>query len=278
MARSAGQPSFGLFEMAPVGLIVALIGALYLFLIGDSLFTRKNGEVGSDPAAKPEREVAAGAGHGDDAFPGDPAVFSEPRRFDRRRALLSIGVFVAVVTVAALGWLPIAASAFAGAVLLILTRVISAEEAYRGLRPEVLLLIAGMVVMGLSLEVTGLAASVSELLTQWTRPLGPLGALVLFYGVVMVLTEILSNAAVAVLVAPIAVALAESLGVDARPFLIALMLAGSNAFATPFGYQTNVLVFQMGGYSYMDFLRVGVPLNLITWVVAVLAIPVFFPF
>jgi di/tricarboxylate transporter len=76
----------------------------------------------------------------------------------------------------------------------------------------------------------------------------------------------------------VAVALAETLGVSPRPFLIAVMMAASAAFATPFGYQTNVLVYQLGGYSYMDFVRVGLPLNLITWVTAAIAIPIFFPF
>jgi di/tricarboxylate transporter len=94
----------------------------------------------------------------------------------------------------------------------------------------------------------------------------------------LLLTELLSNATVAVLVTPLAVALAEALAVNPRPFLVAVMMAGSAAFATPFGYQTNVLVYQMGGYSYLDFLRVGLPLNLITWAAAVAAIQVYFPF
>ena len=105
-----------------------------------------------------------------------------------------------------------------------------------------------------------------------------LGALFVLYGVTLFATELLSNATVAVLITPIAVALAESLGVDPRPFLVCVMMAASAAFATPFGYQTNVLVFQMGGYSYMDFVRVGLPLNLITWMAGMIAIPIFFPF
>ena len=100
----------------------------------------------------------------------------------------------------------------------------------------------------------------------------------MLYGVTLFATELLSNATVAVLITPIAVALAESLGVDPRPFLVCVMMAASAAFATPFGYQTNVLVFNMGGYSYMDFVRVGLPLNLVTWVAAMVAIPIFFPF
>lgn len=83
--------------------------------------------------------------------------------------------------------------------------------------------------------------------------------------------------AIAIFTAPL-VALAESLGVSPRPFLVAVMIAGSAAFATPFGYQTNVLVYQMGGYSYMDFVKVGLPLNLVTWIAAAIAIPMYFPF
>jgi di/tricarboxylate transporter len=163
-------------------------------------------------------------------------------------------------------------------VLLIVTGTISADEAYKGLRPEILLLIAGMVVIGLSLEVTGLASLVTRSLLGWVKFAGPFWALALLYGATLFLTEILSNAAVAVLVTPIAVALAESLGVSARPFLVAVMMAASAAFATPFGYQTNVLVYQVGGYSYLDFVKIGVPLNLLTWLVGALVIPIFFPF
>jgi len=183
-----------------------------------------------------------------------------------------------VIAAAGFGIAPIAASAFAGAVVLILLRVVSPDEAYAGLRPEVLLLIAGMVVVGLAIEVTGLAEQGADLLISAIRPLGPLGALIILYGVTLFATELLSNAAVAVLITPVAVALAASLGVDPRPFLVGVMMAASTAFATPFGYQTNVLVFQIGGFSYMDFVKIGVPLNLVTWVAAMFAIPIFFPF
>jgi di/tricarboxylate transporter len=163
-------------------------------------------------------------------------------------------------------------------VLLVLLRVIDVEDAYKGLRPDILLLIAGMVVLGLSLEITGLASLATNALTGWVQSLGPVLALALLYGSALFLTEILSNAAVAVLMTPVAVALAESLGVNPRPFLVCLMMAASAAFATPFGYQTNVLVYQLGRYRYMDFVRIGVPLNLLTWGVGVAVIPIFFPF
>ncbi|WP_293681498.1 SLC13 family permease, partial [uncultured Phenylobacterium sp.] len=197
---------------------------------------------------------------------------------DLKRGLAALGVFLGVVVTAAIGVAPIAATAFTGAVILILGRVISADQAYRGLRPEILILIAGMVVVGLSLELSGLAAAATNALTGVVQTLGPHGAMVLLYGATLLLTEILSNAAVAVLVTPIAVALAESLGVSTQPFIVSVMMAASAAFATPFGYQTNVLVYEIGRYSYMDFVRVGLPLNLLTWVVAAFAIPAFFPF
>ncbi|WGM40333.1 SLC13 family permease [Caulobacter sp. NIBR1757] len=267
MARSAGQPVFGMFEVTPVALIVAVAGGLYLYLIGGRLLG------GSDGG-----ETDAGIKAPADAAGDDPALFPANRPFKPFEAFTSLGVFVVVVLVAALGYAPIAASAFAGAVLLVILRVISAEDAYKGLRPEILLLIAGMVVVGLSLEVTGLASLATDALVVWVRVLGPLAALALLYGATLFLTEILSNAAVAVLLTPVAVALAESLGVSPRPFLIAVMMAASAAFATPFGYQTNVLVFQLGRYSYVDFVRIGMPLNLLTWLVGVAVIPLFFPF
>jgi di/tricarboxylate transporter len=163
-------------------------------------------------------------------------------------------------------------------VLLILARVITADEAYSGLKAEILMLIAGMVVIGIAMEESGLALAASELLIGAVDGVSPLIALIVLYFATMILTELLSNATVAVLVTPVAVALAESLGVSPRPFLVAVMMAGSLAFATPFGYQTNAIVYQMGNYRYMDFVRVGLPLNLVTGVAALAAIGVFFPF
>lgn len=306
MARNAGQPVFGLFEITPVGLMVALAGGAWLYFVGARQLGKSvqadEAEVARLAALEEARRDAEtqrrakrrlrlpfglprlgearthrdGSG---DAHLGDVALFgAADRPFDLRRALIALGIFVAVVAAAGLGLVPIAASAFAGAVALILLRVITAEEAYAGLRPEILLLIAGMVVIGIAIEVTGLAAAGAASLIGVIQPLGPLGALIVLYGVTLFATELLSNATVAVLITPIAVALAESLGVDPRPFLVCVMMAASAAFATPFGYQTNVLVFQMGGYSYMDFVKVGAPLNLVTWIAAMIAIPIFFPF
>ncbi len=305
MARNAGQPVFSLFEITPVGLVIALVGGLWLYFVGARQLGRAACAEEEAEAERERLEAEAQAaktsrrwrlpfslpslaqlgesrsqrdGTGD-AHLGDVDLYaSADRPLQWKRALIALVVFVLVVAAAGLGIAPIAAAAFAGAVALILLGVLTPEEAYSGLKPDILLLIAGMVVVGTAIEVTGLAAQGAGLLIEVIRPFGPLGALIVLYGVTLFATELLSNATVAVLVTPIAVALAESLGVDPRPFLVAVMMAASAAFATPFGYQTNVLVYQMAGYSYMDFVRVGTPLNLITWAAAMVAIPIFFPF
>jgi di/tricarboxylate transporter len=274
MASVSGQPRFGIFEITPVGITVAVVGGLYLLIFGQRLIRVDKGDT-SPPEdighALSEPGLAGGQiGH---ALP-----FSQPAPFRPLAAVASATVFVSVVAFSALDVAPIAACAFAGAVLLILLRVITPDQAYSGLRPEVLMLIAGMVVLGIALDVTGLAAAVTSMLIGSLESVSPLVALIVVYGVTLFSTELLSNATVAVLFTPIAVSIAEALDVSSRPFLVAVMIAGSAAFATPFGYQTNALVYQMGSYNYLDFVRVGIPLNLITWVAGVMAIQIWFPF
>ncbi|GAA4018324.1 SLC13 family permease [Sphingomonas swuensis] len=273
MAGAAGQQKFGIFEITPVGLAVALAGGLYLLLFSGKLI---------DTSERPGEEVSAPTGLGGTTMAGgqigDPRAFATQRTLRPLRALVSLAVFIGVIALSAWGIVPIAAAAFAGAVLLILLRVITADEAYSGLRPDVLMLIAGMLVLGIALRTSGLAEQMTELLVGNLEQLSPLLALILIYGVVLLATEILSNATVAVLFTPIAVSMGEALQVSPRPFLVAVMMAGSAAFATPFGYQTNALVYQMGRYRYLDFLRVGLPLNLVTWITAIAAILIVFPF
>jgi di/tricarboxylate transporter len=273
MAVVAGQPRFGIFEITPVGLAVALAGCLYLLL-----FTHRLVRVDKSKPDQPRPKIDATEPGLAGGQVGSVLSFAHHVRLRPAAALASATVFVAVVVLASLNVAPIAACAFGGAVLLILLRVITPDEAYSGLRPEVLMLIAGMVVLGIALDVTGLAGEVTSSLIILLDGLSPIVALVIIYGATLFATELLSNATVAVLFTPIAVSLAEALAVSPRPFLVAVMIAGSAAFATPFGYQTNVLVYQMGSYSYMDFVRIGIPLNLITWAVGVIAIQHFFPF
>ena len=277
MASVAGQPRFGIFEITPVGLWVAAAGGLYLMLFSTRLIRTEPSPSGSvgDAAEASEDFLQPGLAGG---LIGHAEPFAKEVALKAWPALTSSLIFITVVAAAALNVAPIAACAFAGAVALILLRVITAEEAYSGLRPEVLMLIAGMVVLGIALDETGLASAATGMLVGSMNGMSPLLALIILYGVTLFATEILSNATVAVLFTPIAVSIAEAFSVSPRPFLVAVMIAGSAAFATPFGYQTNVIVYQMGGYNYLDFVKVGIPLNLITWVVGVIAIQAYFPF
>jgi di/tricarboxylate transporter len=273
MASVAGQPRFSIFEITPVGLAIAIAGGLYILLVSPRLLNAKTAAVDDEEFGPADGEPGLAG-----AQLGSVSAFAKPRPFNGRKALTSGGIFIAVVAASAVNLAPIAACAFAGAVLLIVLRVITADEAYHGLRPDILMLIAGMVVLGIALEETGLADAATKAIVGRLHNLPPLAALIGLYAVTLILTELLSNATVAVLVTPVAVALAEALGVSARPFIVAVMMAGSAAFATPFGYQTNVLVYQLGRYSYIDFLKVGLPLNFITGAAAVVAIRAFFPF
>lgn len=277
MAANAGQPRFSIFEITPVGLWVALAGGIYLFLFTGRLIKPDENEAKAVAPSIDDSEDFREPGLAGGMI-GSAKPFAKDVALRPLNAVASLVVFVAVITLAALNVAPIAACAFAGAVLLILMKVITADEAYQGLRPEVLMLIAGMVVLGIALEETGLAGAATEALIGTTASMSPLLALVILYGITLFATELLSNATVAVLFTPIAVSMAEAFAVSPRPFLVAIMVAGSAAFATPFGYQTNVIVYQMGGYNYLDFVKIGIPLNFITWIVGVIAIQYYFPF
>lgn len=255
MAQRQHLAPFGLFEITGVGLTIAAVGAVYLAFVAPRLL----------PADDP-------------AETGRPGILPEaPPPLRLVPALTSVTVFAFVLGAAA-GGLPIAVVAFIGAIALLAFQVMKPEEAYSGLRPQVLLMIGGMLVVGEALGKTGLAFQATNTVAAWTQPLGPIAALAIIYVATSILTEIMSNAAVAVLITPLAIGLAENLGVDPRPFVVAVMMAASASFATPVGYQTNTIVHQVGGYTYMDFVRVGLPLNVISAIVAVWAIPRMFPF
>jgi len=278
MAMAAGQPRFGIFEITPVGLAVAISGGLYLLLFSTRIIEGRNNRDTND-LGKGDDASAVFKGPGlAGGIVGHVKPFAKHVELRPWPAIASSGIFVAVVAAAALNIAPIAACAFAGAVLLILLRVITADEAYHGLRPEVLMLIAGMIVLGIALDETGLAGEATQALLGSVEEMSPLLALIILYGATLIATEILSNATVAVLFTPVAVSMGEAFAVSPRPFIVAIMIAGSAAFATPFGYQTNAIVYQMGGYSYVEFLKVGLPLNLITWAAAIVAILYYFPF
>ena len=196
----------------------------------------------------------------------------------RGKAPIAIGTVLAVVALAALNVMPIAGLAVVGAVVVMLTRCVDPEEAFDAIDWRILFLIFGMLGLSMGMSATGTAELMVQQIVGLVGGFGPLAILAAVYVLTNALTEMVSNNAVAVLVGPIVIALALQLGYDPRPFIIGVMFAASASFATPIGYQTNTFVYSAGGYKFTDFLRVGLPLNLLYAAMAVGVIPLFFPF
>lgn len=190
----------------------------------------------------------------------------------------AIGILAAVVLSAALGLLSITSAALIGAVLVILTGCLDIREAYKAVEWEVLFLIYGMLGIGLAMEKTGGAEWIAMGVVGTMDHLGPVAILAAIYLLASVLTELVTNNAVAILMTPIAISIAGSMEVDPRPFLVAIMFGASASFITPIGYQTNTYVYGAGGYRFGDFLKIGIPLNLILGGAAVFLIPRLWPF
>lgn len=198
--------------------------------------------------------------------------------FHKGRMILAVAIVCGVVAASASGLAPIVVSSVAGAVLLVLTRCITINEAYSAIDWKVIFLVAGVLTLGKALEKTGAALQLAKMLMAIVGTWGPVALVSAFYLVASLLTELMSNKATVVLLVPIAFATAQSLGVDARPFLMAVTFAGSVTFMTPIGHQVNTLVYGPGRFKYTDFLRVGTPLNVIFWLLATFLIPRFWHF
>lgn len=198
------------------------------------------------------------------------------RAYRRRKAPIALGALAAVVFLAALGLMDISVLAMLAVAGILLLRCMDGDEAWHSIEGSILILIFAMLIVGAGLRNTGAV----ELLVGWLAPLfamaPPFVTLLMVYLLASVLTEIISNNAVAVLVAPIAIGLALQLGIEPRPFVVAVMFGASASFATPIGYQTNTLVYGAGNYRFSDFIKIGVPMNLIVGAAVCTAIYYFF--
>jgi len=194
-----------------------------------------------------------------------------------RKAPLAIAILVGVVMLASASVAPLAFLALAGVAAMLVGRCMDVRDATRALDPGVLLLIAAMIPLGTAMEVTGMARGIADGVVALAGTAGPLVLVSAFYLLTSFLTEFLSNNAAAVLLTPICLQIAARMGMSPEPLLIAVMFGASASFATPIGYQTNTMVMGPGGYSFRDYLRVGVPLNLLLWVAASFLIPVWWP-
>jgi di/tricarboxylate transporter len=200
---------------------------------------------------------------------------SSPLRFEK--APLAFAILVGMVAAAAFGWLSMLNAALLAAGLMLVTGCCSHANARRSIEWDVLLTIAAALGLGLALEKTGAAQALAGSLLGLAGE-NPWIALAAVYLVTAISTEVITNNAAAALVFPIAMNTAEQLGVNVMPFVMCIMVAASASFATPIGYQTNLMVYGPGGYRFADYLRIGIPLDLVVGCVTVALAPLIWPF
>ena len=199
------------------------------------------------------------------------------KAFRRRHAPIAVAALLSVVVLAAFDVAPIMALSMIAAAAILVTRCVDADEAFGFVDARLLAMIFSMLVVGAALEHTGAVHMIVGAVEPLLRGLSPFWTLVAVYFLGLAMTEVLSNNAVAVILTPIAIELARQLGHDPRAYVVAVMFSASVAFATPIGYQTHMMVYGPGGYKFSDFLRLGLPLDIVTGVVACLVIPLFWP-
>jgi di/tricarboxylate transporter len=199
------------------------------------------------------------------------------RAYRRSHAPIAIAAMIGIVVLAALEVAPILLLSVLAVAVVLLTRCIDAEEAFDSIDGRLLALIFAMLAVGAGLESSGAIEMIATFSSPYLASLPPYVVVFSVYFLTMVMTELVSNNAVAVVMTPIAIGLASALGVDPRPLVVAVMMAASASFSTPIGYQTNTLVYGPGGYKFTDFLRIGVPLNLSLALVCSAVIPWIWP-
>jgi di/tricarboxylate transporter len=191
---------------------------------------------------------------------------------DFRRAPVALGILVLMIVAATLEWVPLFEASFIAAGLMVVTGCLSTQEASRSIEYHIVAGIAASYALGVALTQSGAAALVGGWLVGIAQG-SPLLSLVALYVATVIITELITNNAAGVLMFPIAMSVAETAGVDFMPFVIAVMVGASAGFITPIGYQTNLMVYGPGGYRFMDFVRFGLPLNVLCGIITLLVVP-----
>lgn len=195
--------------------------------------------------------------------------------YRKTHAPLAIAALVCAIILATAGVMPVAGACFIAAVAVVMAGCLKIEDAYKALQGNVLLLIYAMLAVSIAMENSGALSFVVGGIIGVVKDLPPVVIISVIYLMTSIITEFFSNNAAAVMLTPLAVGLAQGLGLDPVPFAAAIMFGASASFATPVGYQTNTLVFNAGGYEFKDFLKIGVPMNVLMWIAATIIIPLY---
>ena len=201
----------------------------------------------------------------------------DARSFRRGKAPIAVLTLAVMVGLAAIGVMPIYALAIIAIAVVFLTRCVDAEEGLSFVDGRLLALIFSMLAVGAAMESSGAIQLIADFVSPLLHGLPPPLIIWIVYALTSLLTEMVSNNAVAVVMTPVAIGIAMSLGFDPRPLVVAVMVAASASFATPIGYQTNTLVYGPGGYRFIDYMVIGLPLNFSVGILASLLIPIFWP-
>ena len=262
---AAGLPSFGFFEFALIGVPLSIIVLAYMLTIGRKTIPIKNAGAMDDDAVKAAKEEA---GASDDSAPKSKMVIS---------GVILLGVVAAMAL--NLKTVPLQTAAVTGAILCVITGCLKEKEAYAGIDWVTIFLFAGMLSVATAMDKTGAGKLIADTVVgmMGSNP-NPIVLCAVLYLISNVLTQFMSNTASAALLAPIGISIAQSIGADPKPVLMSIGIAASMAYATPMATPPNTLVLGPGGFSFNDYVKVGVPLCIITFIASVIIIPIFWPF
>ena len=264
---AAGLPSFGFFEFALIGVPLSVIVLAYMLTIGRKTIPVKNAGAMDEEAVKAAKEEAGAS--------DDDAPKSKTKMWIS--GLILLGVVAAMAL--NLKTVPLQTAAVTGAILCVITGCLKEKEAYAGIDWVTIFLFAGMLSVATAMDKTGAGKLIADTVVNMMgdHP-NPIVLCAVLYLISNVLTQFMSNTASAALLASIGISIAQSIGADPKPVLMAIGIAASMAYATPMATPPNTLVLGPGGFSFNDYVKVGVPLCIITFIVSVIIIPIFWPF
>ena len=264
---AAGLPSFGFFEFALIGVPLSIIVLVYMLPIGRKTIPVKSAGAMDEAAVKAAKEEA---GAGDDSAPKSKTKMIIS-------GLILVGVVVAMAL--KLKTVPLHTAAVTGAILCVITGCLKEKEAYAGIDWVTIFLFAGMLSVATAMDKTGAGKLIADTVVgmMGEHP-NPIVLCAVLYLISNVLTQFMSNTASAALLAPIGISIAQSIGADPKPVLMSIGIAASMAYATPMATPPNTLVLGPGGFSFNDYVKVGLPLCIITFIASVAIIPIFWPF